>query len=70
MYFGFLHTLFDLATGVVLLCWAGRKLAELSRKDTVAVVWECLISEVRRMRAPHREPKPSAELTRTAELYR
>ena len=70
MHFGILHTLFDLAMGVVLLGWVGRKLGELSRHDMVSVVWECLMSELRRPGAPKREPEPTAELTRPAELYR
>ena len=70
MHFGVFHTLFDLAMGVVLLAWIGRKLADLSRHDMVAVVWECLISEVRGARSPRRDPDSAAELTQPAELYR
>jgi hypothetical protein len=70
MHFGFLHTLFDVAMGVILCGWVGRKLAELSRQDMVAVVWECLTSEVRRLRAPQRKPESAAKLTRPAELCR
>ena len=70
MHFGVFHTLFDVAMGVVLLGWVGRKLADLSRHDMVAVVWECLISEFRRVRPPRRQPQTAAELTQPAESYR
>lgn len=72
MYFGILHAVFDLAMGAVLLHWAGRKLAQLSRHDTVAVVWECLISELRRLRSPQVETrKATAEFTTAADaMYR
>lgn len=47
MDFSIWHTAFDVIMGAVLLRWMGRKLADLSRRDMIAVVWECLISEWR-----------------------
>jgi hypothetical protein len=69
MHLGVFHTLFDLAMGAVLLHWVGRKLADLSRHDTVSVVWECMMSEVRRLRA-RPEPERAPELTHPAQSYR
>jgi hypothetical protein len=70
MSFGVLHTLFDLAMGAILLHWAGRKIAGWMRHDTVAVVRECLMSELRRLRAPKPQPDREAagELTTAAHL--
>jgi hypothetical protein len=70
MHFGILHTLFDVSMGAVLLYWTGRKIAEWMRHDTVAVVRECLMSELRRLRAPKPQPdrEAAAELTTAAHL--
>ncbi len=68
MILGLLHTVFDLAMGAVLLVWTGRKLAEWGRHDSVAVVWECLLSELRRWRAQPPQTKPAADLTTAADL--
>jgi hypothetical protein len=62
MDFSIWHTAFDVIMGVVLLHWMGRKLADLSRRDTIAVVWECLISQWRRSHSPS-ETEQSADLT-------
>ena len=55
--------------GAVLLHWVGGRLASVMRRDTVAVVWECLISEWRRLHAPESASKPATELT-TNLMYR
>ncbi len=67
MHFGVLHAVFDLAMGAVLLYWVGSKLAKMSRHDAVAVVCECLVAELRKMRAPKPEPERAAELTTAAD---
>jgi hypothetical protein len=64
MYFGILHAVFDVIMGAVLLRWAGVKLSQWSRSDSVAVVWECLMSELRRWRS--RQPKRDAADLSTA----
>ncbi len=63
MHFGVLHALFDLAMGAVLLYWVGGKLAEIGRHDSVAVVWECLVSELRKLRASKPKAESAADLT-------
>ncbi len=65
MHFAVLHAIFDLAMGAVLVRWIGHKLAHLRRHDTVAVIWECLRSELRKIRSPQpqSEAKPAGKLT-------
>ena len=69
MYLRALHLGFDVVMGAVLLHWVGGRLASVMRRDTVAVVWECLISEWRRLHAPESASKPATELT-TNLMYR
>jgi len=57
-----LHAAFDLVMGLVLLYWVGGKLADLGRRDSVAVIWECLMVEIRKLRTK-REPEPAGEFT-------
>ena len=63
MDFSIWHTAFDVVMGAVLLHWVGRKLADLGRRDIIAVVWECLISEWRRSRLPQADDGQVADVT-------
>jgi hypothetical protein len=67
MYLRALHAVFDLGMGAVLLYWVGGKLAELSRHDSVVVVWECLVSELRKKSASEPEPERAHDLTTAAD---
>ena len=67
MFFAVLHAVFDLGMGAVLLYWAGRKLVQVGRHDSVVVVWECLVSELRRMRVPKPEPERAGDLKTAAD---
>ncbi len=69
MYLRAFHLGFDVVMGAVLLHWAGSRLANFMRHDTVAVIWECLITEWRRLHAPQPATKAATELT-TNLMYR
>lgn len=68
MHLGILHAVFDVIMGAVLLRWVGNRLTQWSRSDSVAVVWECLISEMRHRRSQPPKRDAAADLTTAANV--